>query len=171
MKIRFLIYLIPFLFSYSCLAQKNGFSSTGDYKTAINNAIIDFMKMSSLQKKDNVFNISFKELNSGIIAVGIIGSHNKFYIDGNKPLTRMPTNYIEVNNKLFYWYDANEKDNNIIDKLKEYNLIEYDSEIFEYVVDDKKEGVNYYFCKNNLKNYKKQKTNLPLKNETKFSCK
>lgn len=164
---------IIILFFISCTAQNKEVAFKESYKEAINNAVIDFLKISSLVKKDTIFYVSYKELTPQVIGVSIIGTKDKFYIDGDKPVNRLPTNYIEYKNKLFYWYNNNTEFNkeSIINKLKEYKVIEYDAEIFERSIDDNKQGVNYYFCRNDLSVYKKEKTNLPISNiPPKLSC-
>jgi len=151
------LFLIIILLSLSCTGQKKDFVSTGDYTVAISNAVKDFYKTSSLIKKDTVFSISHRILSSDIMEVSIIGNPNKFYIDGDKPLNRIPTNYIEYNGKIFYWYDDNQNNlkSDIINKLQQYRLIEYNADIIAYSRDDKKKGMNYYFCIKDLSKYKK----------------
>lgn len=176
MKTKIYLYLVILSFlPLACIGQTKGLVSKGDYTDAINNAVTDFYKTSQLIKKDTFFSVSYKTLNADIIEVNIIGNPNKFYIDGDKPLNRLPTSYIENNGKIFYWYDNNQNSSNvnpnIIDKLAEYKLIEYNAETIEYSRDDNKKGISYYFCKNNLIKYKKVKSNTSQDTIPKISCK
>ncbi|WP_123902715.1 hypothetical protein [Chryseobacterium elymi] len=172
MKRKIYLYLLVLFLPLSCNGQTKGLISKGDYLVAIDNAVSDFSKTSSLLKKDTFFSVSYK-VKTNIIEVNIIGNSNKFYIDNDKPLNRLPTNYIESNGKIFYWFDDNQNNSNpnIINKLKEYKLIEYNAETIEYSRDDKKKGVSYYFCKNDLTNYKKVKSNISQDITLKVSCK
>lgn len=172
-KNKYLFLIIIMLLSISCTGQNKDFVSKGDYTVAINNAVKDFYKTSSLIKKDTAFSVSHRILNPDIMEVSIIGNSNKFYIDGDKPLNRLPTNYIEDNGKIFYWYDEsrNKSNSDIINKLQQYKLIKYNADVLAYSRDDKKKGISYYFCMKDLTNYKKVKSNS-LKNQIpKLSCK
>ncbi|WP_265430067.1 hypothetical protein [Chryseobacterium sp. YIM B08800] len=165
--------LIILLFSLFCTGQQNKSISKDIYTSAIKNAVDDFREKSSLLKNDNIFSVSYKILNSNFIQINIIGNSNKFYIDGDKPINRLPTNYLEFNNKIFYWYDDNEikLNTSIISKLQEYGLIEYNADIIEYSRDDKKKSISYYFCTKDLTNYKKVKSNSLKIKIPKLSCK
>jgi len=167
------LFLIIILLSLSCTGQKKDFLFKGDYTVAINNAVKDFYKTSSLIKKDTVFSVSQRILSPDIMEVSIIGNPNKFYIDGDKPLNRIPTSYIEYNNKLFYWYDDNQSNSksDIVNKLQQYRLIEYNADIIAYSRDDKKKGMNYYFCIKDLSKYKKIKTSSSKYIIPNMSCK
>lgn len=176
MRIKKKLYLVVvlLLLPLSCIAQKKAVvNNKSDYLTAINNAIIDFCKTSSLIKDNNTFYVTYKDLNDKIIRVSIIGNVNKFYIAANTPVNRLPHNYSECTKKLFYWYDDNISHNSedVIRKLKEYRLIEYNPDIIEASIDDKKKGISYYFCKNNLTTYKKVKSNFSQNSVPELSCK
>lgn len=163
--------LIVLVFSLFYKGQQNK-SIPKDINTeAIKSAVNDFYRKSSLLKNDNIFSVSSKTLNADIIEINIIGNSNKFYINDDKPLNRIPTNYIEHDNKIFYWYDDNEEKLNpsIINKLQEYGLIEYNADIIEFGRDDKKKGISYYFCMKNLKKCKKVKF-THLKKTPKLFC-
>jgi hypothetical protein len=173
-KMKTYLRIIIFLLSFSCAGQKKDFITKGDHTTAINNATNDFYKTSLLSKKDTSFSVSYKHIDADIIEVSIIGNSNKFYLDGEKPLNQLPTNYIEYNNKVFYWYDDNNKSNSnteIINKLKQYKLIEYNADVLEYNIDDKKKGISYYFCIKDLTKYKKVKSNSSKNQTPKSPCK
>ena len=173
MKMKIFLCLIILQLSLSCTAPHHAVSVSNDYNTAINIAINDFYKTSSLMKDDKIFSVSYKNINNSIIQVNIIGNANKFYIENNKPLNRLPTKYIEYNNKIFYWSDDSQDnlDSSIINKLQQYGLIEYNTDIIEYNTDDKKKGVSYLFCKENLTRYKKIRSNLSIIKPPEINCK
>ncbi|MPS66728.1 hypothetical protein [Chryseobacterium sp.] len=165
--------LIILQLSLSCTAQHNTVSVSNDYNIVINIAINDFYKTSSLLKDDKIFSVSYKNVDNNIIQVNIIGNPNKFYIENGKPLNRLPTKYIEYNDKIFYWSDDGQDklDSSIINKFQQYGLIERNADIIEYNIDDKKKGVSYFFCKENLTRYKKIKSNLSITKPPKINCK
>lgn len=165
--------LIILQVSLSCTAQDNMVSDSNDYSSAIKTAINDFYKTSSLLKDDNVFSVSYKNVDTNIIQVNVIGNANKFYIENDKPLNKLPTKYIEYNGKMFYWSDndQNKLDSSIINKLRQYGLIEYNTDIIEYNIDDNKKGVSYFFCTKDLTKYKKIKSNLSINKPPKINCK
>nr|WP_321437746.1 hypothetical protein [uncultured Bacteroides sp.] len=75
-----------------------------------------------------------------------------------------PTNYFIRNGKLFLWYDPNKSiSTELMSILIQYNHIDSlwrkEGNIPPYTIDDGKKGVLYYFCKKNLKNYKKTGSN------------
>lgn len=166
------LFFIILQVSFSCTAQ-NVASVSNDNNTAIKIAVDDFYKTSSLLKDDKVFSVSYKKIDSSIIQVNIIGNPNKFFIENDKPLNRLPTKYIEYSGKIFYWSDdgQNKLDSSIINKLQQYGLIEYNTDIIEYNIDDKKKGVSYFFCTKDLTKYKKIKSNLSINRPPKINCK
>ncbi|MGB5990635.1 MAG: hypothetical protein WBG43_12975 [Marinifilaceae bacterium] len=81
-----------------------------------------------------------------ILGVSIVGSTNKLFIcnDSNSALTK-----------------------ELIFKLSQYNHIDSTNvngivTLTEYIIDDSKEGVDYYFYKDNLTNYKKIRTSVAM---------
>ncbi|MEJ8606432.1 hypothetical protein JSO56_05775 [Riemerella anatipestifer] len=161
----------------NCSTKKRTFVKTGDYETAINSAVIDFCHTSSLANKDKTFSVSYKDYDSGIIGVSILGDINKIYIVGGSSQGRVKDRFMEYDNKLFYWYDEKkDKDPNIMSKLSKYGvIIKVDSltEDMGYTIDDSKKAIHYYFCKNNLSIFKKKITPiaLPKEIENKLNCK
>lgn len=137
----------------------------------IKNAVIDFCNTSSLANKDKTFYINYKEYGSGITGVSILGDINKIYVLNGVPQSSVPEQYFEYNNKLFYWYDDKKTKNPaIIKKLSEYKVIDNVTSINEdmgYIRDEEKKGINYFFCKDNLLIYKKEKTSKALPQEIK----
>ncbi|RFM33049.1 hypothetical protein [Chitinophaga silvisoli] len=157
----------------SCTATKPGIARTGNYETAIKNAVIDF-HTTSMATHENTFTISFRELDGDIIGVIIRGTVNKVHIYSDGMKTRIPDKYIEYKGKLFYWFDDNSSDPDIVPKLNEYHLIDSVENISQakLVHDDGKMAMNYYFCKQNLFYYKKVITNKLLRPAMprNFSC-
>ncbi len=132
-------------------------------------AIRDFVKSSPLSKRDSVFSVGVKEFDDEIVGVSIYGSTIKPNImrNGNEiDVSRLPTKYVEMNGKLFYWDD---KETHVtpemISVLKKYNFI--DTSILNvyippYHIDDAKKAEDYYFCKRNIKKFKKVRTNMAM---------
>ncbi len=155
-----IILLLP-----SCATWKTGISSQGDYETAIKNAVIDFSNTTSVFKQDSTFAVDFKEFDSEIIGVSLLGTVGKFIVVADGKTSRLPTRYLEYNGKLFYWYDEKYSlKEDVINKLDEYSLIDSVKTIAQavFVHDDAKKGVNYYFCKKKLSSYKKIVTTKAL---------
>ena len=149
----------------SCNSWKSTIKSDGGYEIAITNAIIDFSHKSSLAKNNSTFVVDIKEINDETIWVGLLGSVGKFIITKDGKRSRLPNRYLEYEKKLFYWNDKNfESNEKIIYKLNDYNLIDSVATVAhaEFIIDDAKKGAQYYFCKRNLKNYKKVITNKEM---------
>jgi hypothetical protein len=175
MKNNFLIIFILFALFQSCVSWKSGLKKQGDYNTAINNAILDFRNTTYLVKRDNAFFVDYKELNEGLIQISIKGNIGKFIITANGQSSRFPTKYIEYKGKLFYWYDKNYPFNEkVIYKFDEYGLVDSVETVADaiFVNDDSKKGMNYYFCKNNMIEYKKMRTSRIMSTfqELKLKC-
>jgi len=176
MKNKFL-YLIILVFAVqNCSAWKKNLIQHGSYDIAIKNAVIDFCNTSSLANKDKTFYVNYKGYDSIISGVSIFGDVNKIYLLYGIPQSRVPNQYFEFNKKLFYWYDDKKgKDATVIKKLEEYKVIDSITSIKEdmgYIKDEDKKGVNYFFCKDNLLIYKKEKssTALPRKLKNNLIC-
>ncbi len=165
-KVYLLFFIGSILFIQSCSSWKNYLNKDGNYEIAIKNAIIDFCATSSLANKDRTFYINYREYDSGIIGVSILGDINKIYLLHDIPQSRVPEQYFEYDKKLFYWYDDKKiKNPNIIKKLSEYKVINNVTSITEdmgFIRDEDKDGVNYFFCRENLLIYKKEKTSIAL---------
>lgn len=142
------------------------------FEQAILIAIHDFLKSSSLRKKDDVFSVRTNNLWEDIIGVSVFGRENKLF---PAPINKIgssssnfPTRYIEEKNKLFYWYDSTYTVTlDLISILAKYDHID-SMNVNEMVatpeirIDDAKKGMDYYFCKNNLTKYKKVKTSVAM---------
>ena len=169
MKIYYLAFIF-FLFE-SCASWRNTLIEKGDNNAAVQNAINDFLHTEKLYKKDSVYYVRIKIINDAIIGVSIIDDENKIaVITENKidySYKAFPTNYFEKNGKLFYWKDSTQKaSEELIIKLSKMNRIDT-AIINEYFpprgkVDDSKKGFDYYFCKNNLRKYKKVHSKIAM---------
>src|SRR5690606_6633341 len=85
-----------------------------------------------------------------------------------------PTNFVELNGKLFLWHDSLAPlSKEVIEIIHTYGILDSISvkrdlgllpEDFEdnrtISTDDKLKGVDYYFCKDDISKYKKVKTNI-----------
>jgi hypothetical protein len=161
-----ILFIVVFLLG--CTSWKSSLNRNGDFNVAIKNAVIDMIHTNErFIQNDSVFSVNTLNLNGNLIGVSFFGTVNKFIIINNKKTdsSMFPTRYYEHSNKLFYWKDSNvELNNEIIEKLHQYNMIDtLESIAFaELNIDDSKKGIHYYFCKNNLSKYKKVKTNRIL---------
>lgn len=179
----FMILLIIVLIN--CSGYRKQLSENGTKNQAIENAIIDFVKTNKLLKKYSVFEIKVynplykKKLTmisenikkwendyayNDLIVVNIFGSDfkNRYLSnDVDNENKRIPSKYIEMENKLFIWNDNSASANNqTIQVLKKYRIITDGKLDSMKVIDDSKKGTDYYFCKRNLKIYKKVTTNI-----------
>jgi len=166
------MYRLLFLFAISLLLGscatskwKEFLVSSGDINNIINNTIIDFINTSKLVKKDSIFDLLITDSNDGLLIIGIakpsdivrpsyknkIGTYDNVF----------PTRYLIKEGKLFYWNDSTQViTQEILDVLKWYDHIDFswtelDYEMIYGVHDDGVEGVVYYVCKNDYRNYKK----------------
>ncbi len=163
------------LFCNKINSQNTGLLSL-DYEV-INFVINDFSKTKAF-KKGKVFSVSYKEINNNIIFISILEiEENKFLYSISKPIEKnnLPSGYIEKNNKLFIWWDVNKLVNeDVFNVLKKYNMLKDDEggwiTFLDYSMDDKKKATTYYFCKNNLKIFKRIITNLIQVNVPKLKC-
>lgn len=155
----------------NCSSWKQELIKDGDYEIAIKNAIVDFCNTLPSNNKDKTFSVSYKEYKSGIIGVSIFGDSNKIYFVNGSFQSRVKDRFTEYDNNLFYWYDEKKgQDPNIISKLSEYKVIEKVDSLTEdmgYTIDDAKKATHYYFCRNNLLIYKKEKSSIAMPKEMK----
>lgn len=168
------VILFLVIFSFSCSTKfnhKNEFYEKGGVNEARMNSINDFVRNSPLFKKDLIFSISETKLDSNLVVISILGDENKLYPTIRNKIgssfEEFPTRYVERKKKLFYWYDSNYTiTHELIAKLSEYkqidsSLVDKDNTLLaDYVVDDSKKAEDYYFCKDNLKNFKKVRTSI-----------
>ncbi|MDR1553979.1 MAG: hypothetical protein LBS69_11055 [Prevotellaceae bacterium] len=185
MKAYRLLFLLTILVLFeSCGTWKSTLVSSGDINDAINNIITDFLHTSKLNKKDTIFTFYISEYedvvynpeNNEVVyipkkeetfIISIGRADNKIYPrEENKVGTYdeiFPTRYTIRDGKLFYWSDTTQViTQEIISVLDKYNHIDFDwhkeYDVPPFVINDGAEGLVYYFCKNDLKNYKKKKS-------------
>ncbi len=169
--------------------SKSELVQNGEGKDAIKNAILDFSNTSKLYKKDSVFSVWVHEPlcrmileeadngdsrwvegkpYQGILAVSVGANYNKLFLTDSvkvgKKGVKIPTRYIERDGKLFYWWDDDYPlTQEALDTFERYGVLQDDEDgtiLFpDFAVNDAQKGMHYYFCKNNLRNYKKVKTN------------
>jgi hypothetical protein len=189
--IKLIITVIALTSLESCVTFKDNLAQTGGQEKQIQNAILDFSNTTRLFKKDSVFSVSFDDtlyrmtLNKvsdgnstwikgkpykGIKTVNILGTYNKFLLtDSTKVGSKgyLPSRYVEKNGKLFYWWDDDYPiTEETLAVLKKYNLLQDNDGGWRIIpdisVDDSKKGADYYFCQNDLTNYKKVITNKAI---------
>ena len=152
---------------------------------AIKIAISDFIKTSMFHRKDSVFSVSYKDafyrmiseridernskwvrgqLYDEVVTVSIIGDEYKFSLTTYiKPGIKgmLPSRFIEIEGKLFYWDDDDHPlTQETVDVLHKYGRLRDDPDGLLYLdnpTNDSKKGMHYYFCKQDLANYKKVK--------------
>ena len=180
--------LILTVFLISCASFKKEFIKKGNLDDAVQNAILDFSNTTSLFKNDSVFSVwpqdtlyrmvlnKDKEDNykfiegehyKEIIAVGITANYDKILITDNTSIGvigKLPSQYLEKDGKLFYWWDNNKPlTQEILDVLSKYGLLQDDEggwvKFPDATINDLQKGAHYYFCRNDLTNYKKVITN------------
>ena len=179
------------LLEASCASFNEELVKEGGYKDAIQNAIVDFSNTCSLYNRDSVFSVTiydplyemiFEETDEGngrwvkgqsykgVLAISISANYHKiFLMDDSARVSgqggQMPTQYIEVDGKLFYWWDSNcPLTEEVLNVFKKYDLlVNYNLdrvvEFYDFSTNDSKKGVDYYFCKNDLSKYKEVVTN------------
>ena len=155
-----------------CASWKKTLSSEGCSNVAVKNVIEDFIHTSRLSRVEDIFNITIQDINHGVIIISIGGAVNKIYPQTNNKIGTydeyFPTQFLIKDGKLFYWNDPNTAiSESVLTILQEYEHINFDWEK-EYgfppiAIDDAKEGMVYYICKNNLINYKKTGANTIYK--------
>jgi len=166
-KYKIIVLLLVSLLFVNCAVSKwhETQVATGGIENAIGNSITDFIYTSKLVKTDSIFKVSVIDTNPDILIVGIarpsdiirpsyknkVGTYDDIF----------PTRYLTKDGKLFYWSDSTQViTQEIIDTLKRYDYIDFSwtelpYEMIHGVNDDGVEGMVYYICKNNYKNYKK----------------
>lgn len=139
--------------------------------SCIRTAIKDFAKGKRFD--DKVYSVDVYLEDSEVIGISIFGQENKYYASpvnkvGSLPGS-FPTGYMEIDNKLFCWQVPDKPiTSEIIAILSKYDHIDstyadsFNGIIPEYIVDDKKKAMHYYFCKNNIRKFKKVKTSIGI---------
>lgn len=162
MKIIYLLLANTIYFLVSCTPWKSKLSSTGKRDEAIQNAVLDFTHTDKLREKYSTFSVRTDALSEAVIGVGIAGNLNKWYVistgQGEYSYRAIPENYYLDKDRLYVWYDSTKAPNQqLISLLSKRGLIDtvINGQIGEFRTDDGKKAAHYYFCKSNLRIYKK----------------
>lgn len=156
-------YLIYILLLCSCTTLKDNMIVNGNENDAILNAIFDFTHTENrLLKEDRTFLVSIDNVEDNIV-VGIIGDPNTILLiteeNGSYSYRAFPTMLVETKGRLFFWYDKSKNvTDTIINTLYKHNFVDtmvVNAYIPDRIINDTKKGAVYYFCKNDLSNYKK----------------
>ena len=151
----------------------------------INVAISDFVSKCSLFKKDSVFKISVEDtlvelsfqseqsrwildtVYQNILVVNVFGLINKVWyfsdaVIGSKG--KLPSRYVIVKGKLFFWQDDNYPlTEEILSVFKRYNILTEMMErgaLPDNPINDAAKAADYYFCRNDVSNYKRVVTHV-----------
>jgi hypothetical protein len=154
----------------SCATWKGGLVANGNQNDAVKNAVLDFLQHNRLIRNDSVFSIIIRNVSQNVFAVGILPEINKIPVITKNEIDysykAFPTNFIEEKGKLFYWKDSTQEESaELIDKLAKMNRI--DTAIFgrylgERHINDSQKEMDYYFCKSDLKKYKKVYSSIAI---------
>ena len=151
----------------------------------INVAISDFVSKCSLFKKDSVFKISVEDtlvelsfqseqsrwvldtVYQNVLVVNVFGLINKewYFSDaviGSKG--KLPSRYAIVKGKLFFWEDDNYPlTEETLSVFKKYNILTEMMErgaLPDNPINDAAKAADYYFCRNDVSNYKRVVTHV-----------
>lgn len=129
-------------------------------------AIKDFVSSQSpALKEDSVFEITGYS-NDKMTILSFYAPDNKYIILKNKEnKIEFPTNYSELNGKIFFYHSSDsELQSDVVFKLNEYNQIDTIGleDNYTTIINEEKNGVNYYFCNNDLTHFEKVETNLAI---------
>lgn len=138
----------------------------------IQTAIKDFSATKKLFKNESVFFIDVLEsVNNDSIVVVRIGKNNqKFLLTKEAKIGstgKLPSRFMEVKGKLFYWQDANYSlSQEALAIFNKYNLLKDDQDgtikMPDFQIDDAQKNAHYYFCKNRPDYFKRIITNIGL---------
>lgn len=155
-------------------------NGTAAQEVAVEKAISDFLKC-KLSKKHNAFSVSIYErgeydpyeIGDDLITVSILGTiteipYYRITLVDTLGSTRLPTRHVIKDGKLFYWYDSDYGlTEETIKVFLEYDLAELMdiSDLClllgqEGYLDGGVKSADYYFCKQDLSNYKRVITSI-----------
>jgi hypothetical protein len=165
-----------FFIIVGCSSGKTSFHKEENYEDAILYSIMDFSN-TTLFSKGKVFNLGFEIIEDRIYYIDIMDNlENKFLYSEKKKFedNKLPNRFRVYKNKLFVWWDDNySSDRRILEQLISNNVIQ-NSDVFPFIdiaTDDKLKGAKYFFCKKNLKEYKRIITNKGFVPIPKIKCK
>lgn len=168
MKYSFFILLFYMVFS-GCVTFRDKLVATGSTNEMIANSIVDFTHCSSIIKHDSVFSVSVYQSSAKHGRVVRVGRHNfpLLWTDENiigQKGGSLPTRFIVRNGLLFYWKDEDfPLTTEAIEQYKKYNILRIfrpDDVLPDFETDDAAKAVHYYFCKNDLRKYKRIISNI-----------
>ena len=137
---------------------------TGGISSAVKNAIIDFSSTSRFFNADNVFRVSVRANEiEGVFVVGIMKSNTKILFSAEDTIgstSNIPSRFIEVDGKLFYWRDREYPlSQETLSIFRKYHLLQEDENgtllYPDFKVDDSSKSTDYFFCVNDQTIYKK----------------
>lgn len=149
----------------SCSYRKLEISKEGDLHDAINFAVSEYSDSASKRNDEkSVFFVNIQEINNHIYSFSISPSPTTIYYNEkylkNSDVEGLPTNYLIVNNQLYYWReDGSKGSRNSIEVFKKYDFLKEDKEAYgmyvNSIINDDKKLTYYYFCRNDLREYAK----------------
>jgi hypothetical protein len=170
MKKNWITYFLTVATLVGCSGWKKTLISQGDKDDAIKNAITDFLHSRKYAKRDSIFSVRIVNLGENIIGVSLFGQINKLKIytknEVDYSYDNFPSDYLVQNGKLFFWRDSTKKASdkliNMMSKMKLIDTVIVGKFGFNSQTDDSKKGVDYYFCKSNLKIYRRVYTTYAM---------
>jgi hypothetical protein len=164
---KYMFYAILSIISLcGCFSLKRTQLIQGNLNDAILYAIKDFAsKKDKIFKAHKIFSVLATDT-GGYFRVNITGALNKISLITEDSIfysyRAFPTAFIIEKNKLFFWdNDSKAVSNSIVRTLYQYNFV--DTAIIgkyfyipEHINDDAQKSMNYYFCKDDLSNYKRK---------------
>jgi len=183
---QFLLFCV-LVFFFGCNTWKESLVEKGNKEDAIQNAILDFSHTKKLFKQDSVFYVGVEDTlyslklvseseyahqwvpdkpYKDIIGISIIGDEETLYHKKDLEIGssgKIPSRYQVVSGKLFLWHDDKYPlTKELVNILERYNLIRSDDVELFFITDDGKKGASYYFCRNDLSNYKKEISTIAM---------
>jgi hypothetical protein len=154
----------------SCSAQNIKIINPVSYNDAIITAIDNFLQAKKYTKSDTVFIVSIRNVDDNLLGIGISAQRNRIAVFTENEIDysyrNFPTNYLERDKKLFYWKDSTRSmSTELINKLRSMNLVDtaIANKYFpERIVDESQKAMHFYFCKSNLKKFKKVYTRTAM---------
>lgn len=167
---RFLIIPVVLALFVKCASFKTGLIQTGGIDEMIQNAILDFSNTTKLYKKGTVFSVSVLEIvdkDPLVVRIGensmnlLLTKEAKIGSKGGK----LPTRFIEKEGKLFFWQDDDYPlTEEALTVYERYNLLQDDEggiiTVPDFAINDAQKAAHYYFCKNDISEYKRVVTNI-----------
>ncbi len=115
------------------------------------------------QKDENNFYWDKDKFYESVVTVSILANSGYQFYYSEETYVKLPTRYNIINGKLFYLWDDNYPvTQEMITVLWKFNLLQMDLIIPDFSTDDSQKGADYYFCKNNLSQYKRVVTSIGL---------